>query len=122
MSHDRSDYVRADTLLAELASQKTEQSPAFLAEVAYRRGRMFDETGRDSLALVQYQIAIDRPGDPSAKWAPYSLFYRARILDAWGQKEQARAAYQAVLSYKPSYDYRGTNEQRARFGLERLDD
>ena len=122
MSHDRSDAVRADSLLARLASQRTERSPAFLAEVAYRRGRMYDVTGQDSLALIQYQLAIDRPGDPSAKWAPYSLFYQGQIRDELGQKEEARKAYQAVLDYKPAYDYRGTNEQRARFALERLDD
>ncbi len=122
MAHDRSDYVRADTLLALLASQTEERSPAFLAEVAYRRGRMFDVTGRDSLALVQYQQAIDRPGDPSAKWAPYSLFYLGQIQEEAGLRVEARKAYRAVIDYKPAYDYRGTNEQRARFALERLDD
>lgn len=122
MSHDRSDYDRADSLLAHLATQSAERDPAFLAEVAYRRGRTLDVTGQDGLALVQYQLAIDRPGDPSAKWAPYSLFYLGQIHDEAGRRAEARKAYRAVLDYKPAYDYRGTNEQKARFALERLAD
>ncbi|MFT4603918.1 MAG: tetratricopeptide (TPR) repeat protein [Rhodothermales bacterium] len=122
MAHDRSDYVRADSLLTVLASQTAERGRAFLAEVAYRHGRVFDVTERDRQALTQYQLAIDRPGDPSAKWGPYSLFYRGRIQDEAGLRVEARKSYRAVLDYKPSYDYSGTNEQRARFALERLDD
>lgn len=121
MSHDRSDDLRADTLLRALAAGGPGDE-SFQAEVAYRLGRVLDETGRDAEALQRYRSAADRPGDPTAKWAPYSLYYIGRIHAQAGREAEAMAAYRAVLDYRPSYDYRGTNEQRARFALQRLED
>ena len=122
VSHDRSDYSRADSLLEALADAITEATPRRYAEWAYRRARTLDETGRDIPAARFYRLAIDRPGDPSAKWAPYGMYYLARIHEDAGRRVEARSLYQAVVDYGPSYDYRGTNEQRARFGLRRLED
>lgn len=121
MSFDRSDEIRADSLLRALAANGPGDE-AFQAEVAYRLGRALDETGRDAEALDRYRAAADRPGDPTAKWAPYSLYYIGRIHAEAGRVSEAMAAYRAVLDYRPSYDYRGTNEQRARFALQRLED
>jgi hypothetical protein len=121
MSHDRADYQRADSLLAALALHVPVSSENLRAEIAYRRGRTLDESDRASEALEQYALGIANPGDPSAKWAAYGLYYTGRIHERSGQLQLARHFYEAVLDYKPSYDYRGTNEQRARFALERLD-
>jgi tetratricopeptide (TPR) repeat protein len=120
MSHDRADYPRADSLLAALALRVPASSENLRAEIAYRRGRTLDESGSTPEALEQYALGIANPGDPSAKWAAYGLYYTGRIHDRRGQLELARQSYRAVLDYKPSYDYQGTNEQRARFALERL--
>lgn len=120
MSHDRGDYPRADSLLAALALRVPAGSENLRAEIAYRRGRTLDESGRTSEALEQYALGIANPGDPAAKWAAYGLYYTGRVHERSGRFQLARQFYTAVVDYKPPYDYQGTNEQRARFALERL--
>ena len=121
VSHDRSDYGRAESLLVVLEDSLADQPLDVRAEWAYRLGRTLDETDRDEEAADLYRRAIDRPGDSQAKWAPYGLYYLARIHEDAGRRTEAKAVYQAVIDYESAYDYRGTNEQRARFGLRRLE-
>lgn len=121
VSHDRSDYARAEDLLVGLEDSVDVQPVVVQAEWAYRLGRTLDETDRDDEAADLYRRAIDRPGDPQAKWAAYGLYYLARIHEDAGRRAEALAVYQAVIDYEGGYDYRGTNEQRARFGLRRLE-
>ncbi|MBO6574730.1 MAG: hypothetical protein JJ896_04905 [Rhodothermales bacterium] len=119
MAHDRGAYGIADSVLTTLRGRL--ESDELQAEWAYRYGRTLDESGQDGPAFDHYAMAVHRPGDPQAKWAPYGLYYQGRIMEDAGRFAQARELYQQVVDYSGSYDYRGTNEQRARFALRRLE-
>ncbi len=118
-AYDRSDTDRADALLSSL-EHAVQRDAAIAGELAYRRGRLLDETGRDGEAVAYYRAAITNPVDREAKWAPYSLFFLARIQEEAGRIELAKDTYRRVVDYKEDYDYRGTNEQLAILALDRL--
>ncbi len=91
------------------------------AEAAYRSGRALQELRRWDDALRHYRLAIDRPGDPLARWGPWARFYTGETLARTGDAAGARAAYQAILANEAEFDFSKALEQRTRAALERLD-
>ena len=90
------------------------------AEAAYRTGRAYQALEAWDRALAHFRLAIDRPGDPLAKWGPWSLYHTGEVYEARGDAAQARAAYEEALENEEPFDYRKSLEQRARAALERL--
>lgn len=90
------------------------------AEAAYRTGRAHQALEDWDRALAHFRLAADRPGDPLAKWGPWSLYHMGEVYEAMGDAPQAREAYQASLDNDGTFDYRKSLEQRARAALERL--
>ena len=91
------------------------------AEAAYRSGRAYQALDRSEEALRHFQLARDRPGDPLAKWGPWSEYHIGEVHEAAGDTDLARAAYRRVLSNEAEFDYHKALEQRTRTALERLD-
>jgi tetratricopeptide (TPR) repeat protein len=90
------------------------------AEAAYRTGRAYQALGDAPQALRHFRLAIDRPGDPLAKWGPWSVYHAAEVHEAAGDAAEARRLYERVLEDEGEFDYHKTLEQRARAALERL--
>src|SRR5690606_15455162 len=90
------------------------------AEAAYRSGRAYQSLREWDEALRHYRIAVERPGDPLAKWGPWSQLYLGEVYEAMGDEDAARAAYRAALDNETEFDYNQALEQRARTALGRL--
>lgn len=107
----------------QLATQIIEDqtaTPVNRAEAHYRLGQALQRKGQFAEALLPYQKAVDEPGDPLAKWGPYSQFYIGECLEALGRKNEAIAAYRKTLNYKEKFDYHVGLEQQARAALSRV--
>ena len=90
------------------------------AEAAYRTGRAYQATERWADAVRHFRLAVDSPGDPLAKWGPWSLYHVGEVYEAEGRDAEAHAAYEAVLDNEDEFDYHKALEQRTRTALERL--
>ncbi|MDX1420150.1 MAG: tetratricopeptide repeat protein [Rubricoccaceae bacterium] len=93
---------------------------AHRAEAAYRSGRAFQALGESEEALRHYRVAASNPGDPLAKWGPWSQYHIGEVHEEMGDAEAARRAYRAVLDNEDEFDYHKALEQRARTALGRL--
>ena len=116
---DSGRYERAVSVLQPVvtdASLPQEQR----AEAAYRTGRAYQALEEWDRALGHFRLAADRPGDPLAKWGPWSLYHIGEVYEAQGEEADARNAYEAALDNEDAFDYRKSLEQRARAALERL--
>ncbi len=90
------------------------------AEAAYRSARAYHVQGRLSDALRLYRAAVSNPGDPLAKWGPWSTFYVGEVLAEQGDRAGARRAFERVLANDDPFAYHKALEQRTRAALERL--
>jgi tetratricopeptide (TPR) repeat protein len=93
---------------------------AHRAEAAYRSGRAYQALHAWDDALRHYQFAVAHPGDPLARWGPWSQYYIGEVYEEQGDAEAARRAYRAVLANEAEFDYHRALEQRARTALGRL--
>lgn len=89
------------------------------AEAAYRTARALHVTDELQDAARHYRFAIDRPGDPEARWRPWSLYYLAEIREEQGKIREARGLYEDILDIDEmiKYDYRQSLEQRTKAAL-----
>ncbi len=94
--------------------------PAHRAEAAYRSGRAYHALEEWAEALRHYQLAVDNPGDPRAKWGPWSRYHTGEVYEAQGDRAAARASYRAVLEVEEEFDFHRSLEQRAKTALGRL--
>lgn len=106
---------RLAPVLADAAAPAAER-----AEAAYRTGRAHHALREHEAAMRHYRMAIAAPGDPLARWGPWSQFHLGEVLEATGDRDGARAAYQAVLADEREFDHSKALEGRARAALDRL--
>ena len=118
-AYDSGRYARADSLLGQVF-RASSATAAERGEAAYRRGRVYQAREQWGKAVQAYRFAIARPGDPQAKWAPWSQFYLGEVYEARGQQAKARAAYEKALEYE-DFDYAQSLEQAVRSALDRLE-
>lgn len=95
----------------------------------YGLGRYYHEAEEDGTvtdvarnaeeALIWYDRAIAEPGEPAAKWAPWSLFHSAKLL-ADTRPAEARRRLEALADYEPAFDYQSLLENRARLLAESI--
>ncbi len=119
-AYDAGRYARAESLLTTVRAD-AEASTAEQAEASYRLGRVYHATGRLDAALDAYARAAAHPGDPQAKWGPWSHFYIGEIHAARGQAQAAAQAYRRALDAEAPFDYHQSLEQAAKVGLERVE-
>ena len=91
------------------------------AEAAYRTARAYQASGRTAEAVRHFELAAARPGDPLARWGPWSVYHVGDSHEAAGRAGDARTAYRAALADDSAYDFHTSLEQRARTALARLD-
>ena len=118
-AYDGGDYDGAVRLLQPVVTGA--DLPAVeRAEAAYRTGRARQAQERWDDALRHFRLAADRPGDPLAKWGPWSVYHMAEVHEARGDLDAAAAAYREVLENEDEFDYHKSLEQRTRAALERI--
>ena len=118
-AYDAGDYDPAVRLLQPVVTDSA-LPEAVRAEAAYRTGRARQAQRDWPDALRHFRLAADRPGDPLAKWGPWSVYHAGEVYEATGDTDQAEASYQKVLENEAEFDYHKSLEQRTRAALERI--
>lgn len=90
------------------------------AEAAYRTGRAYQAQENDAEAIRHFELAVANPGDPLARWGPWSIYHIGEIQEDAGNAAAAREAYQLALDAPGEFDFRTALEQRAKTALARL--
>ena len=117
-AYDAGDYDQAVRELQPVVTD-SDLPPVVRAEAAYRTGRARQAQEDWPDALRHFQLASDRPGDPLAKWGPWSVYHSGEVFEAQGDDDRARAYYREVLDNEEEFDYHKALEQRTRAALER---
>ena len=118
-AYDAGDYADAVQLLQPVVTDAS-LSEVARAEAAYRTARAYQAQERWDDALRHFQLAMDRPGDPLAKWGPWSVYHAGEVWEAKGDRDQAAAQYRQALENETEFDYHKALEQRTRAALERI--
>ncbi len=116
---DAGDYDDAVRILQPIVTG-ADLAPDVRAEAAYRTGRARQAQENWPDARRHFQLAVDRPGDPLAKWGPWSMYHLAEVHEAQGDLDRARDQYRRVLDNEAEFDYHKALEQRTRAALERI--
>ena len=118
-AYDAGDYDQAVRELQPIVTGG-DLPPVVRAEAAYRTGRARQAQENWPDALRHFQLAIDRPGDPLAKWGPWSVYHTGEVHEAQGDVGRAQEAYRRALDNEEEFDYHKALEQRVRAALERI--
>ncbi len=118
-AYDAGDYDQAVRILQPVVTDSDLPEIA-RAEAAYRTGRARQAQENWPDALRHFRLASDRPGDPLAKWGPWSVYHAGEVYEAMGDLDQAANRYRAVLENEDEFDYSKSLEQRTRAALERI--
>lgn len=118
-AYDGGRYDEAVALLQPVVTDAS-LSGVERAEAAYRTGRARQAQERWEEAERHFRLAVDRPGDPLAKWGPWARYHLGEVAEARGEIAEAEAYYRAVLDDEREFDYHKSLEQRTRAALERI--
>jgi tetratricopeptide (TPR) repeat protein len=87
-------------------------------EFAYRAGRLYDDMGNDSLAIVFYKQAIDLGEQRKEHFAARAALQTGFIYEQWGDKQTAIEWFQHCLNMK-DHDFKNSLDSRAKAGIAR---
>jgi len=87
-------------------------------EFAYRAGRLYDDMGNDSLALVFYKQAIDLGRERKEYFAARAALQTGFIFEQRGDKATAIQWFQRCMDMK-DHDFKNSLDQRAKAGIAR---
>ena len=87
-------------------------------EFAYRAGRLYDDIGNDSVAIIFYKQAIDLGRNRKEHFAARAALQTAYIFEQHGDKQNARQWFQRCLNMD-DHDFKNSLDQRAKAGLAR---
>ena len=118
-AYDAGQYDEAVRLLQPVVTGR-DLPAAQRAEAAYRTGRARQAQERWDDALRHFQLAIAAPGDPLARWGPWSVYHAGEVWELRGDLDQAEDFYERVLENEEEFDYHKSLEQRTRTALERI--
>ncbi len=88
-------------------------------ELHYRLGRIYDESGRDSDAIIQYQKAINAGKLTSYYYAANAALSIGSIYEKKSDKAKASAYYKQAIAMK-NHEYENSIETKAKDGLKRM--
>ena len=89
-------------------------------EYCYRLARIYDETGKDDIAVKFYKFAIDLGANEKYYYAANSALLIASIYEKKGNVSQARIYFNTAIDMK-NHEYESSIERKAKEGLSRLD-
>ncbi|PAP77195.1 tetratricopeptide repeat protein [Rubrivirga marina] len=116
---DAGDYEEAVRVLQPIVTDSS-LPEADRAEAAYRTGRARQAQEDWDEALRHFRLAADSPGDPLARWGPWSVYHMGEVFEATGDLDEAERHYERVLENETEFDYNKSLEQRTRAALERI--
>lgn len=87
-------------------------------EFAYRAGRLYDDMGNDSLAIVFYKEAIDLGENRKEYFAARAALQTGFICEQRGDKLAGIQWFQRCLNMK-DHDFKNSLDQRAKAGIAR---
>jgi hypothetical protein len=87
-------------------------------EFAYRAGRLYDDMGNDSLALLFYKQAIDLGEKRKEHFAARAALQTGFIFENRGDKQTAIQWFQRCMNMK-DHDFKNSLDQRAKAGIAR---
>lgn len=88
-------------------------------EFFYRLGRIYDESGRDSEALINYQKAINEGQTSSYYYAANAALSIGAIYETKNNKEKASSYYKQAIAMK-NHEYENSIETKAKSALQRM--
>lgn len=88
-------------------------------EYLYRKGRLYDDMGNDTLALTHYEQTINLGETLPYYYAGNAALKAGEIYERQGNKTLARQYYNKCLNIE-GHEYETSLHQKARAGLERL--
>lgn len=88
-------------------------------EFYYRLGRIYDESGRDSNAVISYQKAINAGKLTSYYYAANAALRIGSIYEKKNDKSKASSFYKQAIAMK-NHEYENSIETKAKDGLKRL--
>lgn len=89
-------------------------------ELYYRLGRIYDESAKDSDALLNYQKAISLGKTSTYYFASNAALCMGAIYEAKKDKVKARLYYNQALEMK-NHEYQNSIESKAKEGLKRVE-
>jgi hypothetical protein len=87
-------------------------------EFAYRAGRLYDDMGNDSLAILFYKQAIDLGENRKEHFAARAALQTGFIFEKRGDKQTAIQWFQRCMNMK-DHDFKNSLDQRAKSGIAR---
>lgn len=111
-------YVKA---LAELSDKDIADFKLIRDQIEYyyRLGRIYDESGRDSDAIVHYQKAINAGKLTSYYYAANAALSIGNIYEKKSDKAKASSFYKQAIDMK-NHEYENSIETKAKDGLRRM--
>jgi hypothetical protein len=88
-------------------------------EYYYRLGRIYDESGRDSDALINYQKAINAGKLTSYYYAANAALSIGSLYEKKNDKAKASSFYKQAIAMK-NHEYENSIETKAKDGLRRM--
>jgi hypothetical protein len=88
-------------------------------EYCYRLARIYDETGKDDIAIKFYKFAIDMGSNEKYYFAANSALLTGFIYEKKGNAGQAWIYFNKAISMK-NHDYESSIENKAKEGLKKL--
>ena len=88
-------------------------------EFYYRKGRILDEQGDDTNAIIWYKKCITQAGNQPYYFAPNACIKIAFIYEKKAEKALAKEYYNKALTYA-THEYKNSIDAEAKAGLNRL--
>jgi len=88
-------------------------------EFNYRLGRIYDDLGKDDLALTHYQAAINQGKNLKYFFASNAALQMGKVYEKKGNKAKAKEAFNTAISMK-NHEYESSIESQAKMGLRRI--
>lgn len=115
---DGGNYDRALKALAE-KPENSYTAPQQQLELVYRKGRIYDEMGKDTLAEMCYRMTIFKGKNQPYFYAANAALQLAYIYERQGDKANARNYFNQCLQMKGG-EYENSLAAKAQAGLDRL--
>ncbi len=111
-------HQQAIAVLQGLSSNNY-QTTSDQLEFDYRLGRIYDDMGKDSLAIRHYDATITKGSNRKEYFAARAALQAGFIYEQRKDWQQAQKAFQKCLNMK-GHDYKNSLDQRAKAGLVRI--
>lgn len=104
--------------LEKLQQMPRQSSPAWELEYQYRLGRIWDDMGKDSMALVHYNQTIQLGRYRKEYFAARAALQIGQLYEQKGQFKKALTYYELCLDMDHT-EYKNSLDQRAKSGIAR---